>query len=94
MRLSLKDSRARQLSLLAPLLLFAAPAIAENKPLSIVPKPVQLVLGTGTFRLTPNTVITADRDSVSEARFLSGRLSPATGFPFEVRTTGASIINC
>jgi hexosaminidase len=86
MRLSLKDSHALQLSLLAPLLIFPAAAVGENRPVSIVPKPVQLVVGAGSFRLTPNTVITADRDSVSEARFLARRLSPATGFPFEVRT--------
>jgi N-acetyl-beta-hexosaminidase len=89
MRLSLKDSHALQVWLLAPLLLFPPAAVAENRPVSIVPKPVQLVLGAGSFRLTPNSVITADRDSVSEARFLSRRLSPATGFPFEV-TTGTS----
>ena len=90
MRLSLKDSPTLQLFLIAPLLSFPRAAMAENKPVSILPKPVQLVLGAGTFRLTPNTVITADRDSVSEARFLSRRLSPATGFPFDVRTAAST----
>ena len=90
MRLSLKDSPTLQLFLIAPLLSFPRAAMAENKPVSILPKPVQLVLGAGTFRLTPNTVIMADRDSVSEARFLSRRLSPATGFPFDVRTAASA----
>jgi hexosaminidase len=89
MRLPLKDSPALQLSLLALLLILPPAAIAENRPVSIVPQPVQLVLNAGSFRLTPNTFITADKDSVSEARFLSRRLFPATGFPFEVRTAAS-----
>jgi hexosaminidase len=44
----------------------------------------------GSFRLTPNTVIVADKTSFPEGRFLSGRLSPATGFSIEVRAISPS----
>jgi hypothetical protein len=61
-------------------------AVAQSRPLSIVPKPVQLTVHPGSFRLGPNTIIVADNAALSEARLLSGRLSPATGFPIEIKT--------
>ena len=62
-------------------------AVAQSKPVSIVPKPVQMTLQAGSFRLAPNTIIVADKVSLSEGRFLAGRFSPATGFPVEVRAS-------
>lgn len=64
-------------------------AIAQSKPVSLVPKPVKMTLQAGSFRLTPDTVIVADDKSLSEAWFLAGRLSPATGFPVEVRPSSS-----
>jgi len=61
-------------------------AFAQTKPVSVVPKPVQITLHPGSFQLRPNTVIVADNAALSEARLLSRRLSPATGFPFEIKT--------
>jgi len=64
-------------------------AVAQSKPVSIVPKPVRMTLQAGSFRLAPNTIIVADNASLSEARLLARRLSPATGFPVEIKTSSS-----
>ena len=56
------------MALLVPMI-----AVAQSKPVSIVPKPVQMALQAGSFRLAPNTIIVADKVSLSEGRFLAGR---------------------
>src|SRR5262245_41309490 len=65
-------------------------AVAQTKPVSIIPKPFQMTLHPSSFHLRPNTVIVADNASLSEARLLARRLSPATGFPFETKTSSPS----
>jgi hexosaminidase len=62
-------------------------AVAQRKPVSIVPKPVQMTLQPGSFQLRPDTTIVTDNASLSEARLLARRLSPATGFPMEIKTS-------
>jgi len=49
-----------------------------------------MTLQAGSFRLAPNTVIVADKASLSEGLILSRSLSPATGFPIEVRASSPS----
>ena len=82
-----KDCIVKSQSCLLTGLLVPMIAVAQSKPVSIVPKPVQMTLQAGSFRLAPNTIIVADKASLSEGRFLAGRLSPATGFPVEVRAS-------
>ena len=48
----------------------------------IVPKPVSVVSGSGTFLLTAETAIDADTESRQTARRLKQALAPATGFDF------------
>src|ERR1700751_1961614 len=48
----------------------------------IVPKPVSVVSGSGTFLLAADTVIDADSESQQTARRLKQALAPATGFDF------------
>ena len=49
---------------------------------SIVPKPVSVVDGSGTFLLAADTVIDADTESQQTARRLRQALAPPTGFDF------------
>ena len=49
---------------------------------SIVPKPVSVVNGSGTFALAADTVIDADTESQKTERRLKQALAPATGFDF------------
>lgn len=81
----MKSQSCLLIGLLIPMI-----AVAQSKPVSIVPTPVQMSLQAGSFRLAPNTVIVADNASLSEARLLSRSLSPATGFSVEVRPSTPS----
>lgn len=74
------------------LLLLAATARlgAQSAEIAIVPRPTSLVRANGEFRLSPKTVIIADRADSLPARRLSRDLAPATGFDLPVRFTNAS----
>jgi hexosaminidase len=57
---------------------------AASRSVSIIPKPVQMEVLDGDFRLTPATVIVAGKPLAFEGRQLSAILSPATGFALPV----------
>jgi len=57
---------------------------AEEKHMSIIPKPVHLISCEDYFKLTPQTVIAASGEAVVVARQLADMLSPATGFALQV----------
>jgi hexosaminidase len=80
------DCIVKSQSRLFTALLVPMMAVAQTKPVSIVPKPAHMTVHPGSFQLGPNTVIVADNASLSEARLLSRRLSPATGFPIEIKS--------
>lgn len=95
MMVSVRSSLLLMLPLVAVLLAAPLAAMPDNKPISIIPRPVHISAKEGSFQLAANTLIVTDRASSAEAHLLSHLLSPATGFYLEVRTTGpanASII--
>ncbi|MBN1874764.1 MAG: beta-N-acetylhexosaminidase [Anaerolineae bacterium] len=51
---------------------------------TIVPEPVSLTLGTGSFTLTPDTVILAEGAAREVAAQFCAAIAPATGFAWEV----------
>jgi hexosaminidase len=53
-------------------------------PFPIIPKPVDVQPGAGSFSLTASTRITADPPNQQNASFLRDLLSPPTGFPLPV----------
>ena len=59
--------------------------------ISIVPKPVSVLQGPGTFLLTAGTSINADTESQQTARRLKEALAPAIGFDFG-SATGENVI--
>ena len=63
---------------------------AATEIISIIPKPVEMIVHNGNFCLTPTTVIVVDKTSVLEGRQLSEMLSPATGMALEVRNSAAA----
>ncbi len=65
------------------------PALATAAPpqIAIIPKPLTLAVQQGSFTLTPDTIIQADRASVDLGRRLAAYLEPATGFQWRVQTT-------
>ncbi|RSM42062.1 beta-N-acetylhexosaminidase [Amycolatopsis balhimycina DSM 5908] len=63
----------------------AAPAAPERSVTDVVPAPVSAKADPrGGFRLTPATVISADRGAGQVADYLRGLLRPATGYPLPV----------
>ncbi|WP_370968752.1 beta-N-acetylhexosaminidase [Amycolatopsis sp. cg9] len=63
----------------------AAPAAPERSVTDVVPAPVSAKADPrGDFRLTPFTVIAADRGAGQVADYLRGLLRPATGYPLPV----------
>jgi len=73
------------------LLLFAAGHLrAQSAEIAIIPRPSSVVRATGEFRLSPQTIIIADRADSLPARRLSRDLAPATGFDLPVRFTNVS----
>ena len=60
---------------------------AASRTVSIIPKPVQIEVRDGDFRLTPATVIVAGKALAFDGRQLSAMLSPATGFAMQVVET-------
>ncbi len=61
----------------------ALAALAVNEP-SLVPVPQKMELHDGTFRLSPETRILANSDSIKTAELLAGSLRKSTGYPLMV----------
>ncbi|HEX6446103.1 MAG TPA: family 20 glycosylhydrolase [Streptosporangiales bacterium] len=78
---------AMALVLAAPTLLVARPAAASTASApQIIPKPVSMTAGHGTFFLTPHTrIVPSGRGASGVAASLAGYLRPATGYPLQVR---------
>ena len=57
--------------------------------MTIIPRPLRLVLGAGSFGLTGTTTIVAATEAEQSARALAARLRSATGFPLPVCTNAA-----
>jgi hexosaminidase len=68
-------------------LLAVTAAAADPAGVAIVPRPVAVVAGEGTFVLRPDSVIVADRKSAVEAELLARQLAPALGAAPEVVVT-------
>jgi len=56
----------------------------QDTALGVIPRPVQMTRGTGTFLLTPATVVVTDRASRQIGYQLSDWLQPATGYRLAV----------
>ena len=56
--------------------------------ISIIPRPAQLAVRTGSFTLGPRTTIWANRGTASLGKQLARYLEPATGFDLPVLTSG------
>lgn len=69
--------------------LMCACTSVQTRPVMIIPKPVQMTVQGGGFRLTSETIIVADEAALPEARQLAQQLQPATGFPVEIRNVRA-----
>jgi hexosaminidase len=61
--------------------------MAQKKTVSVIPEPVSVKEGDGTFRLTGETNIEVSSSAISElGKYLSEKLAPATGFSLKVNT--------
>ena len=69
------------INLLALLVLAAG---VQDTTLAVIPRPAQLTRGTGTFLLTPATVVVTDRATRQIGYQLSDWLQPATGYRLAV----------
>ena len=56
--------------------------------ISIIPRPVQVIPGKGTFELKQSTCIQVTKGSEETGKFLQGLLAEATGFPFRIEEAG------
>jgi hexosaminidase len=74
---------------LACLLFAAAAPAADTTMTALIPQPQKLEHLNGQFTLRPETRIIADADALETARYLSGRLARATGYPLPVGTSSA-----
>ena len=63
-------------------------AMAQSREPAIIPRPVSLTVGEGTFALSQSTVIWGDSASGELARQLADYLEPATGYRFRVASGG------
>lgn len=52
---------------------------------TIIPKPLKIKVGSGTFRLTPDTVILISKNTDGIGEYLAQRLRPATGFRLNIQ---------
>ncbi|MCP4640782.1 MAG: beta-N-acetylhexosaminidase [bacterium] len=59
---------------------------AESRP-AIVPQPAKMVVQEGAFTFGPGTAILVTDATRREGDYLASALSPATGYPFPVRST-------
>ncbi|MFD0895393.1 family 20 glycosylhydrolase [Luteolibacter ambystomatis] len=76
------------------LLAAALPVFAADPSPLVIPKPVALTRDSGSFTLTPQTVIVADTASQPAARILADQLFKSTGYrlPIQSQANGAAII--
>jgi len=56
-----------------------------STPIAIIPKPVSMDLGQGSFSITPQTVIVAPKEEATLAQHVRDWLKPALGFELEVK---------
>ncbi len=61
------------------------PVHAQGRNISIIPQPVSLQVGDGSFTLGPDTAIVADKANQSTAKMMVRWLAPATGYALKVR---------
>src|SRR5205809_7317749 len=61
----------------------------QDTALAVIPRPVHMTRGTGTFTLTTRTVIVADRATRDIGYQLADWLQPATGYRLSVGAAGA-----
>jgi hexosaminidase len=76
--------RACLLAAVLSLTMRSGPA-AATPPLSLIPKPASLTMGSGTFTLNGGTVIVTDHDVRAAGMTLAQQLAPGTGFALKVR---------
>ena len=69
------------INLLAVLTLVAS---VQDTTLAVIPRPVHMTRGTGTFLLTPTTVVVTDRATRDIGHRLADWLQPATGYRLSV----------
>jgi len=62
----------------------------DAQPIAIIPQPVKLERGPGTFEITPETLVVADERCSNTARQLIQWLKPAMGFELELSNQAAS----
>ncbi|MHC4394870.1 MAG: beta-N-acetylhexosaminidase [Planctomycetota bacterium] len=63
---------------------------AEIKAAAIIPQPMKIEVGEGTFDLTPETIIVVTEGTRGIGEYLAGLLGPATGFKLEVKEISQS----
>ncbi len=62
---------------------------AEAMAPALLPQPVEMNIGAGTFTLDAHTFISAPPEATSEAQYLASAMAPATGFNLVVNASGA-----
>src|SRR6266436_10250388 len=62
----------------------------QDTTLGLIPRPAQLTRGTGTFLLTPATVVVTDRATRQIGYQLADWLQPATGYRLSVAGVAGS----
>jgi hexosaminidase len=73
--------------MIAGLIIACFCSMAQKKNISIIPEPVSVKEGDGTFRLTGETNIEVSSSALSGlGKYLSEKLAPATGFSLKVNT--------
>jgi len=82
---------------LALLLAGAAPLVGQTATdVAIIPRPVSVSVGRGTFQVTGRTALWADQEDIAVARRFAQDIAPATGFDLRVRvgapTSGNRIV--
>ena len=60
--------------------------------INVIPKPAEVIKGTGTFKLTSRTKIVASKDAVKTAKQLRDFLKPATGFSLNPKSFSNKIV--
>ena len=73
-------------------MLGALTVVLLTAQVSIIPKPVSLTMGEGSFPITAQTMIVAPKEESALAQHIRDWLKPAMGFEMEVRTKKAK--NC
>jgi hexosaminidase len=63
----------------------AQSSVAEEKTVSVIPKPGKVTVGSGVFTLTAATTIVVTKATRGEGQYLAELLAPATGFTLAVK---------